>query len=90
MVFLDAGDRLLPGTLEVGVGCLESRPQRAFVSGRYRGSSLTACLFRVPRRPRVERHHSAELLRANYIGMHVTVMYRRSGFESVGGFDTSL
>ena len=29
------------------------------------------------------------MLRASYIGMHATVMYRRSVFESVGGFDTS-
>ena len=30
------------------------------------------------------------LLRRNYIGMHATVMYRRSVLESIGSFDTSL
>ena len=34
--------------------------------------------------------HYRALLRANYIGMHATVLYRRETLERYGGFDESL
>ena len=47
VVFLNADDRLLPGALEVGVGCLESRQQHAFAC--YRGISTDGLSIWEPR-----------------------------------------
>ena len=90
LVFLDADDRLLPIAVESGVDCLNTHPECAFVSGDY--TLITSEGLVIPRRPTlsIERDHYLALLRRNYIGMHATVMYRRSIFETSGDFDTSL
>ena len=90
LVFLDADDRLLPNALEVGLEYLKAHPECAFVSGYYRLITIDGAPFWEKQLPCITRDHYIELLRTNYIGMHATVMYRRSVFESVGGFDTSL
>ena len=89
VVFLDADDRLAAGAIAVGAGTLDSRPDCAFVSGHY--SLIDAEGMTIPHRASAcaEGDHYRALLRGNYIGMHATVMYRRSVLESVKGFDTS-
>ncbi|HJQ71515.1 MAG TPA: glycosyltransferase [Blastocatellia bacterium] len=88
-VFLDADDRLAEGAIEAGAASLDSHPDCAFVSGHYRlidaegramPHSATSC---------AESDYYDAMLRRNYIGMHATVMYRRSVLEIVKGFDTS-
>jgi hypothetical protein len=89
VVFLDADDRLVSGALRVGAESLDSRPDCAFVSGHY--SLIDAEGLAIPHRASAcaEGDHYSALLRRNYIGMHATVMYRRSVLEIVNGFDTS-
>jgi glycosyltransferase involved in cell wall biosynthesis len=90
LVFLDADDRLLPGALEAGLGCFEAHPECAFVSGQARRIAEDGTLLSPWRPPHVEEDHYLALLRGNYVGMHATVMYRRSVFEAVGDFDVTL
>lgn len=90
LVFLDADDRLLPRALEVGLLCLQARPDCAFASGHYRYIGADGSLLVEHPQDRVTRDHYLALLCGNYIGMHATVIYRRSLFDRVGGFDTTL
>jgi glycosyltransferase involved in cell wall biosynthesis len=91
LVFLDADDRLLPDALKVGLECLKAHPECAFVSGRYREIAADESHLRgFQPLYHIKKGDYSELLRGNYIGMHATLMYRRSVLESVGGFDTSI
>src|SRR5918998_66000 len=90
VVFLDADDRLLPEALEAGLGCLEARPECAFVSGYFRYIAADGSPLPTPKQSCPDREHYLEMLLGNYLGMHGTYMYRRAIFDSVGGFDTSL
>jgi glycosyltransferase involved in cell wall biosynthesis len=90
LVFLDADDRLLPGALEIGVDALRQHPACAFASGYCRFVAADGSLL-AEREPRqVSREHYLELLRGNYIWCPASVIYRRSTFDSVNGFDPSL
>jgi glycosyltransferase involved in cell wall biosynthesis len=82
VVFLDSDDRLLPEALEVGVKDLEAHPACALVFGR------TSVVGTDGSSPMTDYY--GELLRGNYIGTPGAVMFRRSVFDSVGGFDTTL
>jgi glycosyltransferase involved in cell wall biosynthesis len=91
LVFLDADDRLLPGALEVGVEHLNAHPECAFVFGRCRFvTSDGSPLWESQLSRAIEGDHYVELLQGNYISNPATVIYRRSVFESVGDFDTSI
>ncbi len=90
VVFLDADDRLLPRALEVGLLCMQAYPESAFVSGHFRYINVDGSPLSEFPQNQVQDHHYLALLRGNYIGMHAAVMYRRSIFEEVGHFDTSL
>jgi glycosyltransferase involved in cell wall biosynthesis len=94
VVFLDADDRLLPEALEVGVRELEAHPQCAFVSGHIRRIAADGSPLRTPpqalNKAHIEGDHYARLLRYNYIWTPGSVMYRRTVFDSVGGFDPSV
>jgi glycosyltransferase involved in cell wall biosynthesis len=89
VVFLDSDDRLLPEALEVGVRELEAHPRCAFVFGRWNNIAMDGSARPTPHRPHVERDHYLTLLHSCHIRMHA-VVYRKSIFETVGGFDTSL
>src|SRR5262249_16955530 len=69
--------------------CLRMGPDYAFASGHFSVIRTDGSVKSLSK-PCVVRDHYLELLRGNYIGMHATVMYRRSIFETVGLFDTSL
>jgi glycosyltransferase involved in cell wall biosynthesis len=89
VVFLDADDRLLPKALEVGIEQLEAHPECAFVSGHCRWISGDGSPLAGWKQDRVEGDPYVELLRGCPIFVPA-VTYRRSVFESVGGFDTSF
>ncbi|HYP26932.1 MAG TPA: glycosyltransferase [Blastocatellia bacterium] len=89
LVFLDADDRLLPRALESGARCLEDHPDCAFVYGGYRLIAEDGSAMASPPREGERGEPYLDMLRSNYIGMHATVMYRRTVFDSVGRFDTS-
>lgn len=90
LVFLDADDRLLPDAVRSGLDCFNLRPECAFVSGHYRmireEGDPQPDFVQVPPEPDAYR----TLLQRNYIGMHATVMYRRTVFESIGEFNRGL
>ncbi|KAB2832498.1 MAG: glycosyltransferase, partial [Candidatus Brocadia sp.] len=90
LVFLDADDRLLSGSLQSGINCLHVHPECAFVSGHHRYIKADGSLLNEYPPDTVYSNHYTALLKGNYIGMHATVMYRRSVFEKVGLFNTSL
>ncbi|MCS6927689.1 MAG: glycosyltransferase [Candidatus Binatia bacterium] len=90
VVFLDADDRLLPGALAAGIGCVQDHPECAFVSGHFRYITADGTFLHEYPQIYVARDHYQAFLRGNYIGMHATVMYRRSALEEAGGFDPSL
>jgi glycosyltransferase involved in cell wall biosynthesis len=90
LVFLDADDRLLPEALEIGIDCMRQHPECAFASGHSRFITADGALLAPPAQLCVTRDHYLELLRGNYIWCPGSVIYRRSAFEVVKGFDTSL
>src|SRR5919199_4520 len=94
VVFLDADDRLLAEALEVGVRELEAHPECAFVSGHIRRIAADGSPLRTPPQAlhiaHVEGDHYLGLLYYNSVWIPGSVMYRRSVFDSVGGFDPSV
>ena len=90
LVFLDADDRLLPDALKMGVASLRQHPDCAFVSGFCRLVVADGSLLSQPQQPCIDRDHYLELLRRNYIWCPASVIYRRSAFEAVHGFNESL
>ena len=92
LVFLDADDRLLPEALRVGVDCLRQHPDCAFAAGFCRLIVADGSLLDdEPEHPHVSREHFLELLRGNYrIWCPGSVIYQRTAFDVVNGFDPSL
>jgi glycosyltransferase involved in cell wall biosynthesis len=89
-VFLDADDRFLPAALEAGVKALIEHPECAFAFGDYRDVACNGTLVLEPTRLHLNGEYYLALLRGNCIEMHATVIYRRTVFENIGPFDTSL
>jgi glycosyltransferase involved in cell wall biosynthesis len=90
IVFLDAGDHLTPGALDLGATTLGDHPACAFVSGRCQALRDDGIRLVTAMHPRIARHHYRELLRHNYIASLATVMFRRAVLERVGGFNAGL
>lgn len=90
VVFLDADDRLLPDALEIGADRLDAHKDCAFTYGRYRLINLDGKRLPWAQRQSIEGEPYLRLLISNYIGMHAVVMYRRTIFDELGGFNTSL
>jgi glycosyltransferase involved in cell wall biosynthesis len=90
LVFLDADDRLLPKALEIGLDSLREHSACAFTYGYCRIVAGDGSLLADHKPRRVSSEHYLELLRGNYIWCPASVIYRRSAFDSVVGFDPSL
>lgn len=92
VVFLDSDDRLLPNALETGVNALRKYPDCAFVSGFCRRIASDGSVLRFIKQPRIENgaDHYQVLLQNNYIWTPANVMFRRSIFEKLSEFDTSI
>jgi glycosyltransferase involved in cell wall biosynthesis len=90
VVFLDADDRLLPDALEVGARELEAHPDCAFVSGHCTLIAHEGSRLPTPSQLCVEEDHYLKLLQICYIWAPASVIYRRTVFDSVGGFDSSV
>jgi glycosyltransferase involved in cell wall biosynthesis len=89
VVFLDADDRLRPNAIEINTARLLAHPETAFSYGAYVNVSVD--LDVVGDRVFFAAHDGfADFLRGNRIGMHATVMYRRSVVAAVGGFVDGL
>jgi glycosyltransferase involved in cell wall biosynthesis len=90
LVFLDADDRLRPEAIETGLRALAQRPECAIAVGDHvfitaDGSRLADSAKESP----LHSHYEA-LLKSNFIEMISSVLFRRSVFDEVGGFDATL
>ena len=90
LVFLDADDRLTPSAIERGLLYLRLVPQAVIAVGKDKRISFEGLPIPFGEGRHIEKDHYVELLRANYIGCPATVMYRRSVFDHLGGFDTTV
>ena len=90
VVFLDAGDRLAHGAIDVGAGAIDERPECFFVFGRCRVMSAGGAILATPVQPRITQNHYRELLRHNFITTPAVVMFRREALELAGGFTTAV
>lgn len=88
ILFLDADDWLYADGIECNIRHLQQHPEAAFVSGAHDKVDSNRNLLSEEMSP-VANDHYLRLLEKNYIGMHATVLYRRSIFDNVS-FDTSL
>lgn len=88
IVFLDADDWLYPDALHKDIVVMDHHPNVAFVSGGHDKVDSNKQVLSSESRT-IETNHYQQLLKGNYIGMHATVMYRRSVFDTFV-FDTSL
>jgi len=90
LVFLDADDRLKPRAIEAGLRAIALRPDCAMSVGDHvfiaaDGSHLSDSAKQSP----LHSHYEA-LLKSNFIEMISSVLFRRSVFDEVGGFDATL
>ncbi len=90
LVFLDADDRLKPEAIETGLRVLARRPDCAMAVGDHvfiaaNGSYLAHSTKEGP----LHSHYEA-LLKSNFIEMISSVLFRRSIFDEVGGFNATL
>jgi len=90
VVFLDADDRLTRVALASGTQQLSAHPECAFVAGEHRLIDAQGAAVPSAPRERVTSDHYRELLTGNFIWCPASVLYRRSVFQAVGGFATSL
>ncbi|GAB3038192.1 glycosyltransferase [Spirosoma pulveris] len=88
LAFLDADDWLFADGIEFNVRQLQNNPQAVFVSGAHDKVDSSGHLLAREQIP-VGQDHYCQLLQCNYIGMHATVLYRRSLFDQFR-FDPSL
>jgi glycosyltransferase involved in cell wall biosynthesis len=87
IVFLDADDRLLSGSLQSQVEFLERRPECAFVYGHVRLIGSDGSVLSTPKQTCVEKDHYLTLLATNFIWTPGACMYRREIVLALGGFN---
>jgi hypothetical protein len=90
LIFLDADDRLLPDGVASGLDCFAQHPEVALVSGLFRFVATDGSTLYERQGQQVFADHYAEMLRRNYISALCAVMWRRSAFEAIKGFDSAF
>lgn len=90
VVFLNAGERLLPGALETGRRELLARPEWAFVSGRCVVLRPYHSDAEFPQQPFLTTAPYEVLLGRNCILTLAAVIFRRLVLSAAGGFDERL
>jgi glycosyltransferase involved in cell wall biosynthesis len=86
VIFLDADDKLLPHAVETGIDWLRRHPDWAFVAGHVQVVREDGSVH-VPAQSHRGGDSYLALLRSNYIWTPGAVMYRRSVFDTVAGYE---
>jgi glycosyltransferase involved in cell wall biosynthesis len=90
VVFLDADDRLRPEAVRCGLRSLEVHPDCAIAVGDHVFISAAGSLLANSTKVCPGHSHYEALLKSNFIEVISSVLFRRSIFDEVGGFDTTL
>ncbi len=90
IVFLDADDRLQKGGIEAGVRLLEQRTDCAMAVGDHIFVTEQGTWLANSRKECLQRFHYEALLRSNFVEMIASVLFRRTIFDQIGGFDPTL
>jgi glycosyltransferase involved in cell wall biosynthesis len=90
LVFLDADDRLKPRAIETGLDALALRPHCALTVGDHVFIAADSSYLADSNKERQLHCHYEALLKSNFIEMIASVLFRRSIFDEVGGFDATL
>jgi glycosyltransferase involved in cell wall biosynthesis len=90
VLFLDADDTLCSDALEVGLACAHDHRDAAFVYGAHVRADADLVPLGEPFYQAVGGDPFVSFLRGNCVGMHATVLYRRTVLVSAGGFDPRL
>ena len=85
LVILHSDDRLFPNHLETSLAAFERHPEAAFVCGDYRWFGIGDSWHRHRCEPAPDYY--ATLLRLNFIGPPLVIMFRRDVLLKTGGFD---
>ena len=92
LIFLDSDDRLLPNALEVAVSSLIAHPECGYVAGHVNYIALDGSPIQRARHEACTKspdEHYAQVLSFDHTWTPAAVTFRRTAFESVGGYDTS-
>jgi glycosyltransferase involved in cell wall biosynthesis len=90
LIFLDADDRLLPRNVELALAAFAQRPEAGFVCGDYRVIGLEDLRHRHDCRPRPDHYATLLSVRANFITLPGSVMFRRDALADVGNWRIGL
>jgi glycosyltransferase involved in cell wall biosynthesis len=90
VVFLDADDRLTPNAIEAHLRCFSTHPDAGFVVGDIDQIASDGTYIYSPRWPALEANFYEELLKVNHVANTIGVMFRRSLFDTLGGFADDL
>ena len=86
VIFLDAGDRLLPGAIDAAVRGLSARRECVMAYGRGVMMGADGTIWPTPEPPAVRSGHHAAFLRTNLIWTAGMAILRRDAVEREGGF----
>ena len=89
VLFLDADDRLTPNAAETHLRCFAEHPEAGFVVGNIDVISRDGSYLHSYHGPDSAGDQYEQLLKVNHVANTIAVMFRRSVFDSVGGFDGS-
>lgn len=87
LIFLDADDRLTPVAVEAHLRCFATHPEAGFVVGDIDHITTDGAYRSPPRWPLLQSEYYRELLKLNHVANTIAVMFRRSAFQTVGGFE---
>jgi glycosyltransferase involved in cell wall biosynthesis len=90
LVFLDADDRLMPEAIEAGLRLLVRRPECALTVGDHLFVSEDGSYLANSGKTFLPARHYEALLKSNCFEMISSILFRRSIFDQVGGFDPEL
>jgi len=86
VLFLDADDRLAPDAVQAHLRCFAEHPEAGFVVGAIEQITGEGSCRGMSHSPVLESDQYKHLLEANHIANTIAVMFRRSVFETLGGF----